>query len=142
MMGEFGELLRHRRLAAGIRLRQFAAMVGIKASNLSTIEHGRRDAPEDPEKLRVIANALGIVPGLDECRQFYDAARRPGGLPADVRHMADRPMVCTLLRAIDNRQLDDAAIARLIEALPPRPEVAADGGPGSVEQVDRALPTP
>lgn len=128
MAEDFGELLRNYRLAAGFGLRRFAAMVNLKASNLSDVEHGRRRPPEDRDKLREIADALGLVEGSEECRHLYDAARRPGGLPADLRHMADRRMVPALLRTIDNLQLDDAAIARLIEEMGCRPEGASHAG--------------
>jgi transcriptional regulator with XRE-family HTH domain len=113
----FGELLRGFRLAAGFGLRRFAEMVDIKPSNLSDIEHGRRNPPEDAAKLREIAAALGLVNDTAEMEHFFDAARRPGTLPADVRHMADRRMVAPLLRTVDNLQLDDTAIARLIDQM-------------------------
>lgn len=117
MGASFGELLREYRLASGFGLRRFAGIVDLKASNLSDIEHGRRYPPEDPDKLRGIADALGLIDGSEERERFFDAARRPGTLPADVRHMADRRMVAPLLRKVDNLQLDDTAIARLINQM-------------------------
>jgi transcriptional regulator with XRE-family HTH domain len=128
MAEHFGGLLRDSRLAAGFGLRRFATMVNLKASNLSDIEHGRRRPPEDPEKLREIADALGLAEDSEERRRLYDAARRPGDLPADLRHMADRHLVPALLRTIDNLQLDDTAISRLIEEMGARPEGAAQAG--------------
>ncbi len=128
MAQSFGELLRSYRLAAGFGLRRFAAMVDLKASNLSDIEHGRRNPVDDPVKLSEITEALGLVDGSEECQRLYDAARRPGGLPPDLRHMADRQMVPALLRTIDNLQLDDAAISRLIEEIGSRAEGATHAG--------------
>src|SRR5438874_1593112 len=123
----FGELLRELRLAAGFGLRRFAEMVDIKPSNLSDIEHGHRNPPEDATKLREIADALGLVNDSAEKERFFDAARRPGSLPADVRHMADRRMVAPLLRTVDHLHLDDTAIARLIDQIARSHPRAGDG---------------
>jgi transcriptional regulator with XRE-family HTH domain len=112
---DFGELLRQHRLTAGFGLRRFADLVGIKPSNLSQIENGHRSPPSDPEKLGEIADSLGLAEGSPERRDLFDAACRPGALPADVSHMAGRRLVPALLRTIDNLQLDDDAISRLIE---------------------------
>ena len=46
--------------------------------------------------------------------------REPQELPADLLHMADRKLVPALLRSIDNRQLDDKEIARLIDEIDAR----------------------
>ena len=42
------------------------------------------------------------------------AASRTGELPADVRHMAGRKLVPVLLRTIDDKQLSDEELSRLI----------------------------
>lgn len=128
MSESFGELLREHRLAAGFGLRRFAAMVGAQPSNLSDIEHGRRRPPEELEKLVEIAEALGLAEESEERQRLFDAARRSGDLPADVRHMADRRMVPALLRTIDNLQLDDAAIGRLIDEIGQRSEGSEHAG--------------
>jgi transcriptional regulator with XRE-family HTH domain len=111
----FGKLLRRFRLRAGIGLRRFAEMIEVEPSNLSALEHGRRSPPAEPERLRAIADAVGLVEGSADWEAFFNAARKPGELPADVRQLADRKLVPTLLRTIDNQQLTDQQIARLID---------------------------
>ena len=117
MHSQVGELLKTLRLKAGFGLRGFAELVEMKPSNLSAIEHGRRGLPNDSDKLREIADALCLVEGSDEWREFFDAARSPGTLPADIVHLADRKLVPALLRTIDNRNLTDDQIEILIANL-------------------------
>ncbi len=127
MANEFGETLKRLRLKAGFGLRRFAEIIEMPASNLSAIEHGRRHAPADVEKLREIAVALGLEEGSPEWADLFDAATRRDALPADIRHMAGRKMIPVLLRTIDNRQLDDASIGALIAEIEARPAEPDDG---------------
>ena len=114
MYSHAGELLRKLRLKAGLGLRSFAEMIEMQPSNLSAIEHGRRRMPNDPQKLQEIADALGLVDRSAEWDEFFEATRTPGMLPADVEHLANRRLVPVLLRTIDNRNLTDDEIQRLI----------------------------
>jgi len=109
-----GELLKNLRLKAGFGLRGFAELIEMKPSNLSAIEHGRGGLPSDPEKLKKIADALCLVEGSDDWTNFFDAARSPGYLPADIGHLADRKLVLAILRTIKNRNLTDNQIENLI----------------------------
>jgi transcriptional regulator with XRE-family HTH domain len=126
-LDEFGPLLREWRLGANIGLRRFAELVGIKPSNWSDIENGRRHPPSDPEKLREIAEALGLAVGSPEWQQLFDAARRQGDLPADIRHMADRRLVPALLRTIDDLRLGDEEISRLVGEIEARSRMSEHG---------------
>lgn len=120
-MDSFGSFLRDLRLKANLGLRRFAELIDIKPSNLSDIENGRRHPPADPSKLREMAEALGLGEDSEDWRRLFDAARRQGDLPADIRHMADRKLVPALLRTIDDQQLSDDAIASLITEIEARP---------------------
>jgi transcriptional regulator with XRE-family HTH domain len=116
MNSEFGRILKELRLAVGLGQTQFADMLRIKPSNLSAIEHGRRNPPEDPDRLREIASVLGLEENSEDWKRFFDAAAACRGdeLPADVRHMAGRKLVPVLLRTIDDKQLSDDELAQLI----------------------------
>ncbi len=126
MESSFGEILKRLRLKAGVGLRRFAELIDMEPSNLSALEHGRRQPPNEPTQLRDIAEALGLVENSDDWNEFFDSARRDGELPADVRHVADRELVPALLRTIDNRQLKDEEIARLIRDINSRHGGRAD----------------
>ena len=121
MKNKFGPLLKKLRLRAGFGLRKFAQMIDMPAPNLCDIEHERRKPPSDPAKLREIAVAVGLTEGSGEWQQLFDVASSSEELPADVRHLAGRPLIPALLRTIDNRQLSDADIAQLIAEIEQRP---------------------
>ena len=127
-MEDFGPLLRDMRLKANLGLRRFADLIGVKASNLSDIENGRRHPPDDLEKLREIAETLGLAEDSEDWRRLFDAAHRHGDLPADIRHMAERELVPALLRTIDDQQLDDDDISRLIADIEARPRTIGHAG--------------
>lgn len=109
----FGQYLKQLRLAAGYGLRRFAALIEMKASNLCDIEHNRRAMPS--EYLEPVAEALGLAQRSQEWNKFFDLARKADELPADVQHVAGRRFVPALLRTINNAQLSDSEIKKLIE---------------------------
>ena len=111
----FGQYLKKLRLAAGYGLRRFAALIEMKASNLCDIEHNRRAMPN--EYLEPVAEALGLTQGSKEWDKFFDLARKANELPADVQHVAKRRFVPALLRTIDNVQLTDDDIKKLIDEI-------------------------
>ena len=117
MSNDFGALLKKLRLQAGFGMRRFAELVDLKPSNLSAIENGHRNPPDEEAKLREIASTLGLSEASPEWIDLFDAAKRSGQVPADVRQVADRKPVPALLRAIDNCQLTDDQISKLISEI-------------------------
>jgi transcriptional regulator with XRE-family HTH domain len=111
----FGKYLKQLRLSAGYGLRRFAALIEMKASNLCDIEHDRRAMPK--EYAEMVAEALGLAKGTQEWNKFFDLAREADSLPADVQHVIRRDFVPALLRTIDNVQLSDEDIKKLIDEI-------------------------
>ena len=120
METRFGALLKNLRIEAGFGLRRFADLIEMQPSNLSALENGRRPPPTEEDKLTQIASALGLADGCKEWFSLFDAAKREGGLPADVQHMANRKMVPALLRTIENCQLTDEQLGRLVKEIEER----------------------
>ena len=120
----FGSYLKKLRLKAGFGLRRFASLIEMKASNLCDIEHGRRRMPK--ERLEPTAEVLGLEKDSPEWERFFELARTRGELPADVQQMADRRFMPALLRTIDNVQLSDDDIKRLIDNIQGK-KIVSDG---------------
>ncbi len=111
----FGKYLKQLRLTAGYGLRRFAALIEMKASNLCDIEHDRRSMPK--EYVEPVAEAMGLAKGTQEWNKFFDLAHEADSLPADVQRIVRRNFVPALLRTIDNVQLSDNDIKKLIDEI-------------------------
>lgn len=112
----FGNYLRACRLQAGYGLRSFAEAIDMQPSNLSNIEHGRVNPPQDRDTLTKIADTLGLR-GMARNRIFDLAvAHKPGALPPDVAEFAGRtPGIPVLLRTIADRKLTRKDLDALVE---------------------------
>jgi len=117
----FGTFLKELRLHAGYGLRRFADLIEIPASNLCDIEHSRRNMPKN--YLESIAEALGLEQGSSDWERFFELARKSDELPADVQKVAHRRLVPALLRTIENVQLSDKDLKKLIEDLQGRKNI-------------------
>jgi transcriptional regulator with XRE-family HTH domain len=115
----FGGYLRALRLQAGVGLRAFAEAAEMQPSNLSNLEHGRLNPPQDKKTVDHLADLLGLEPGSSPRARFFDLAvagrDRP---PADVAAYAARtPGIPVLLRTIENRGLSEEELRRLTERI-------------------------
>lgn len=104
----FGKFLRESRLKAGYGLRAFAVALGMKPSNLSSIEHGRISPPQNPQKLEEMAKILGFKKDSRERQRLFDLAvgHKAVAVPPDVIHfISKKPGIPALLRTIENARL-------------------------------------
>src|SRR5690606_16842046 len=83
----FGQLVRSQREKLGLGLREFCVKAGLDPAYLSRIERGLLSPPQDPDRLRELAEALGLLEGSKEGQFFKDAASlQAGRLPPDIRN--------------------------------------------------------
>ncbi len=81
----FGEFIKEKRINKGISLREFCKRLEIDASNWSKVERGLLAPPQDQERLKEIARALGIKFGSALWREMKDKANIDAGIiPEDI----------------------------------------------------------
>lgn len=91
----FGEFIKKRRMDKELGLREFCKQIEIDASNWSKVEREVLSPPQDEEKLRKIAQALGIKFGSGEWKEMKDLANIGAGIiPADI--LSDRQVLDSL----------------------------------------------
>jgi transcriptional regulator with XRE-family HTH domain len=80
----FGEFIKTRRIGKGLTLRKFCILIETDPSNWSKVERGMLPAPQEDEKLKTIANVLGIFEGSDDWQELQDKAMiSAGAIPKD-----------------------------------------------------------
>ena len=81
----FGEFIKERRIEKSISLREFCKRIEMDASNWSKVERGLLAPPQDEEKLRKIAQVLGIKFGSPLWKEMQDKANIDAGMiPEDI----------------------------------------------------------
>ena len=80
-MADFKTLLKAFRLRSCVGLRRFAEQIGESPGNYAGVESGQRDPWRDPEKLRHVAEGLGLREGSADWDAFFIAAKDYVGLP-------------------------------------------------------------
>ncbi|HLA26274.1 MAG TPA: helix-turn-helix transcriptional regulator [Syntrophales bacterium] len=115
----FGEFVKGRRITRDITLRKFCQAIDWDASNWSKIERGLLSPPQDEEKLKRIAEVIGIEQGSDEWQEMKDLSRIGAQmLPDDI--VADRRIVNALplfFRTVRSDKPTAEELGRLIELL-------------------------
>lgn len=117
MRTDFKALLKSYRLRANYGLRQFAEMIGESPSNYAGVESGDRAPWRSAEKLRKVADGLGLVEGSHDWDAYFISARQNSALPPDLEHMLDLPMIPVLLRTVDELQLSEDELRKLVARL-------------------------
>jgi transcriptional regulator with XRE-family HTH domain len=114
---DFKALLKAYRIRAGYGLRQFAEMIGEAPSNYAGVESGDRAPWRSTEKLRRVADGLGLTEGSADWDVFFIAAGRNRSLPPDTEHLLEQPMIPVLLRTVNELRLTDEQLRKLVESL-------------------------
>ena len=110
-MPRFGELLKRFRLEAGMSLREFCKKKGFDAGNHSKLERGRFAPPENEDRVRLYAEALGLKPGSDDWMALFDAAaaergRIPNDILSDQEVMDKLPVLFQTIRSEQQAGID------------------------------------
>ena len=126
MQSIFGDYVKERRLDLEIGLREFAARIGVEASNYSKIERGLKTAPTG-DRLLPYVSALELEVGGSEHRLLEDMAHVANGeiptrLLTDERLAEKLPLLFNGMAsgAFSDEQIDEI-LATVREAH--RPEV-------------------
>ncbi len=121
--GDFGPLVRSRRLELGLTLEQLAARVGCAKSYLSLLENGHR-RPPDGELVEAIERGLGMAPGR------LAAAARWERTPPPVRREVAR---------LESQRRQDGLVARRLTEILSSSRVDAQGRlRGSLDEAYRS----
>ncbi|HET9947624.1 MAG TPA: helix-turn-helix transcriptional regulator [Longimicrobiales bacterium] len=118
-MGTFGELVRARRKELRLGLREFAQRADLDPGNLSKIERGRLNPPQDSDVLDRICLALEWEPGSEQAAALRDSAAIDAGkIPPDL--LDDEALAAKIplfLRTVKNKQLTEEQMERLIQII-------------------------
>ena len=118
MKKTFGGFLKERRLALGLSLREFAANVGMQASNYCNVEAGVLDPPP-AQTLERIANELDLKKGTVDYTTLHDlAAKGRDGIPADVEQLIkSNELIPAMLRTVEYQSVTKEQLRGIIEDL-------------------------
>lgn len=115
---KFHELFKKKRMEIGT-VREFAKQSGLDLAYVSRLENGVVLPPKDSERLARLADALGIIKGSDEWRDFMDlAAVARNELPEDL-HDDERvaKVLPAFYRALRDREMSEEELQRLLELI-------------------------
>ncbi len=115
----FGGLVRSRRQVLRLTLRKFAERAGMDPGNVSRIERGRAQPPQDLSILGRMADALEWPPKSNGRQQLVDlAATENGKIPEYV--MSDKEVMESLpvlFRTLHGKKMTPEQLDRLIKAI-------------------------
>ena len=114
----FGQFLKESRLKAKYGLRQFAREIGWQPSNLSNVEHGRVNAPQNKKALLAMAEVLGFDEGSIEWNTLFDLASKDNHkiLPADVKDFVEGlEAIPVLFRTLKDHEISKSELEDIVE---------------------------
>ncbi len=112
----FGQYFKDLRVKQGLTLRQFCLSNGFDPGNISKLERGIL-TPHSKDKLSEYATALGLKEGSDAWIEFFDLAAVAGGMLSHITSEALIKRVPLLFRTLDNKDLDESKLDKLIELI-------------------------
>lgn len=117
METNFGHIVREKRLAMRLTLREFCDANGYDPGNHSKLERGVLPPPRDAEKLVGLAKALGIKRGSQEWTEFHDwAFVENGQVPDEMMKQKELlRRLPVLFRTIGSKPLSPEKLDQLIE---------------------------
>ena len=112
----FGEYIKERRRKSNLTLRAFCDANGYDPGNHSRLERGELNPPEDDQKMKELAQALGIKVTSSDWFEFYNLAHIARGqipkiLLDDADVVAKLPV---LLRTLEGEPLAPQKMEELI----------------------------
>jgi len=115
----FGEFVKNRRIGKGLTLRNFSKIIGIDPSNWSKIERGLLPAPQENDRLKVIARVLDIPENSPSWGEMKDKAEISAGMiPKDI--MSDKELLESLplfFRTMRSEKPSPEEFYKLIEVI-------------------------
>lgn len=118
---KFGELFKDRRIALGKTLREFCEEHELDPGNISRLERGRMQPPQDIGLLKQYAKYLKIDEGTQLWHEFIDkAAAENGQIPKDI--LDDKEVIEKLpifFRILRSKKLDRDKLKTLVEKIRP-----------------------
>lgn len=115
----FGDLFRSRRMALGLTLRKFCLENGLDPGNISRLERGLLQPPQDRDKLESYARLLNIEKESGDWYEFFDlAAAETGRIPEEI--MQDSQLVQKLpllFRTLRGEKVPDDRLDELVRRL-------------------------
>jgi transcriptional regulator with XRE-family HTH domain len=115
----FGEYVKNMRQQKQITLRRFCLEHSIDPGNHSKLERGILNPPQDEDKLKSLAYALGIKQGSNEWEEFFSLAFIENGkIPKEI--MENGLIVSKLplfFRTLKGEKIDETKMDKLIQLI-------------------------
>lgn len=117
-MNNFGTLFKKLRAKTNLSLRKYSEKYELDAGQISRMERGLLPAPKDKVKLEFYAKTLGLKEASKDWRSFFDlAAVSNKSIVDEIKSPAFLEKLPVFLRTIDNKNLDEEKLDKLIELI-------------------------